>query len=452
MTTLLGLDLAGRAVLVAGGGPVAARRARGLLEDGAVVRVVAPTPGAELRGLLADPPATGALTWAARPVRADDLDGTWLAVTATGDPAVDAKVRRWADARRVFCVAGRDGSARCAAVARSGDLLVGVVSAGAPDPRRSTAVRDAVADLLDHGRLPVRRRRPGPGRVVLVGGGPGAPDLLTVRARRALAEADVVVTDRLAPTEVLADLPPEVEVVDVGKAPGRHPLPQRDIERLLVARARRGQVVVRLKGGDPFVLGRGGEEVRACRDAGVPVEVVPGVTSAVAVPAAAGIPVTHRGAARGFAVLTGHDGLDGALAATLVRAGATVVVLMGAAALDRIALALRAHDVRDDVPVAVVERGCTPRQHLRRTTVGGLPGLGPVRAPAVVVVGDVAAAGLLAEHVRDPDAPTAASSAPAVRAPAAPAAPAAPVVLGRDRPARRGAARAPHPAGVRMGG
>ena len=170
---------------------------------------------------------------------------------------------------------------------------------------RSVAIRDAVQTALETGSLPMRRHRAGAGSVALVGGGPGDPGLITTRGRQLLAQADVVVVDRLAPRALLDELDPEVEVVDVGKTPGNHPVTQDEINPILVEHARAGRRVVRLKGGDPFVLGRGGEEVAACREAGVPVEVVPGVTSAVAVPAAVGIPVTHRGLARQFTVVSG---------------------------------------------------------------------------------------------------------------------------------------------------
>ena len=192
-------------------------------------------------------------------------------------------------------------------------ISVGSVATAAQPPTRgaSVAVRNAIAQALDAGSLPLRRHRPGPGRVVLVGGGPGDADLLTLRGRRELAAADVVVVDRLAPQAVLDELAPGVLILDVGKAPGRHPVPQHEINRLLVEHATAGRRVVRLKGGDPFLLGRGGEEVAACREAGVPVEVVPGVTSAFAVPAAAGIPVTHRGLSRQVTVLSGHDASTG---------------------------------------------------------------------------------------------------------------------------------------------
>lgn len=229
------------------------------------------------------------------------------------------------------------------------------------------------------------------GRVTIVGGGPGDPDLLTVRARRALDGADVVVVDRLAPRSVLAGLSPDIEVVDVGKAPGSHPVPQEQINAVLVAHALAGRVVVRLKGGDPYLLGRGGEEVAACRAAGVEVEVVPGVTSAVAVPSAAGIPVTHRGLSRAVTVISGHDGADWR---ALVALGGTLVVLMGVAALPRIVEGLAGAGMPGSMPVAVIERGCTPDQ---RTTVGTLASIvdlaarGGIESPAVIVIGAVAA-------------------------------------------------------------
>lgn len=401
MTTLLGVELAGRPVLVVGGGPVAARRAHALLADGAVVRVVAPQLCPDLAALA----ARGAVAWAARPVVAKDVADVWLVQCATGDPATDGDVAAWAQARRVWCVTAGDvrrGSARTPATATHGDLVVGVVSGGDPDPARTTGVRDALAEHLRSGGADLRRRRRarrgGTGRVVLVGGGPGAADLLTLRARRALAAADVVVTDRLGPRSVLRELPADVEVVDVGKRPDHHPVPQDEIHRILVDRARRGLVVVRLKGGDPFVYGRGGEEVLACREAGVPVEVVPGVSSALAVPAAAGIPLTHRGTVAAVHVVNGHDGLDAAALTALREGSATVVVLMGVSALEAMAAEAVAHGADPATPVAVVENGTTDRQRTTRAPLHAIAerarAVG-VRAPAVVVIGQVAAEGLL---------------------------------------------------------
>ena len=249
---------------------------------------------------------------------------------------------------------------------------------------------DRVGDLLATGLLDLRRRtaRPGAGWVALVGGGPGADGLLTSRARELLAVADVVVLDRLAPHEVVDRMPASVRVVDVGKAPGRHALEQERINDLLVEEAMAGNAVVRLKGGDPYVLGRGAEERLACEAHGIRVEVVPGVTSAVAVPAAAGIPVTHRGLARGFTVVTGHDELPTVPPGT----DHTVVLLMGVGRLARSAGALLDAGRPASCPVAIVERGFAPDQ---RVTFGTLADIAArasevgVENPAVVVVGDV---------------------------------------------------------------
>jgi uroporphyrin-III C-methyltransferase len=230
--------------------------------------------------------------------------------------------------------------------------------------------------------------------VALVGGGPGDPELMTVRAHRLLADADVVVVDRLAPTDGLAALAPGALLVDVGKTPGRHSVPQHEINDVLVAHALAGRRVVRLKGGDPYVLGRGGEEVEACRAAGIPVEVVPGVTSAFAVPAAAGIPVTHRGLARSVTVLTGHDLPDPDRLDALARLGGTIVVLMGVTLLPELTAGLLAAGLPADTPAAGGERGWSDTQ---RTTLGTVATIADacarrgVTAPAVVVLGAVAA-------------------------------------------------------------
>lgn len=232
------------------------------------------------------------------------------------------------------------------------------------------------------------------GRVSLVGGGPGDLELLTLRAVRLLREADVVVVDRLAPRDGLAELAPGAELVDVGKSPGHHAVPQEAINALLVDRAAAGGRVVRLKGGDPYVFGRGGEELMACRAAGIPVEVVPGVTSAFAVPAAAGIPVTHRGLARSVTVITGHEEVDPEQVDALVRLGGTIVVLMGATRLPDLVRGLLAGGMSPDVPAAVVERGWTEHQRTTTARLADLPEACVARsvsAPAVIVIGEVAA-------------------------------------------------------------
>ncbi|GAB2686619.1 hypothetical protein GCM10027194_20660 [Thalassiella azotivora] len=239
---------------------------------------------------------------------------------------------------------------------------------------------------------------PSRGRVVLVGGGPGAADLLTVRAVRALQSADVVVTDRLGPVDALAELCPGTEVVDVAKVPRGPATPQEAINELLVRRALAGEVVVRLKGGDPFVFGRGMEEVLACRAAGVPVEVVPGVTSAVAAPSAAGVPVTHRGLAQGFSVVSGHlpPGHPGSTVdwAALARSGTTLVLLMAVENLAAICAALQAAGMPGCTPVACVQDAGSGAQRTLTTDLAGVASVAAgagLRPPAVTVVGDVAA-------------------------------------------------------------
>ncbi|GAA4721616.1 uroporphyrin-III C-methyltransferase / precorrin-2 dehydrogenase / sirohydrochlorin ferrochelatase [Promicromonospora umidemergens] len=403
----LGLKVTGRLVVVVGGGPVAARRVRSLVEARARVRLVAPhsvlaesgMPVASETPEPTDGPGPAEVEWVRRDYRAGDLDGAWLVHTATGSAAVDRQVSDDAERARVFCVTAGDasvGSAWVPAVARTtltDDAEVTVSVTAGRDPRRARAVRDAVAAQLQSGRLPLRRHRPklpdgGLGRVWLVGGGPGDTGLITARGRSVLAQADVVIVDRLGPRALLDELSPDVEIVDVGKTSGNHPVPQHEINALLIQHAQAGSDVVRLKGGDPYVLGRGGEELSACRAAGIEVEVVPGVTSAVSVPAAAGIPVTHRGVARGFSVLTGHDG------AAEVPGGAdhTLVLLMGVTRLADTAEALVTADRPADTPAAVIEDGYGPGQ---RVTVGTLATIADraaevgVKPPAVIVVGAV---------------------------------------------------------------
>lgn len=394
--SVVALELRGRLVVLAGGGRVSARRARGYADDGADVLVVAPELCAELAGLVAQ----DLVRHLPERIRPEHLDGAWLAHTATGDPATDLLVAGWAEQRRIWCInagAGDEGSARTVATARAGELRIGVSSTGDADPRRAGQVVRALADLVHEGAVDLRRRRGGEGRVVLVGGGPGDPELLTVRGRRAIAEADVVVVDRLGARGVLDALADGVEVIEVGKRPGQHPVPQERINRILVERAQAGKVVVRLKGGDPYVFGRGGEEHIACASAGVRVETVPGISSAIAVPAAAGIPVTHRGTARAFTVATGHEALAPAVLSQL-RGDTTLVVLMGVAMLDQIAASGLALGIDPALPVAIIEEGTTVRQRVVRGPLGQIAQIArdaQVVSPAVIVLGEVARFGLL---------------------------------------------------------
>jgi uroporphyrin-III C-methyltransferase / precorrin-2 dehydrogenase / sirohydrochlorin ferrochelatase len=396
VTTLVGLDLVGRRVVVAGAGAVGTRRARALAAEGAHVALVDPFPSDAARGLAQAPPA-GRVELVERPVREGDVDGAWLVVAATAHPDVDAAVARWCEERRTWCISGAAGTARSVAVSRHDDLVLGVVSDAEPDPRRVTAVRDALALHLSTGQVDLRRRRGHHGRVVLVGAGPGDPGLVPAAGLVALAAADVVVADRLGTTGLLERLPAEVEVVHVGKTAARHPVPQAEINDLLVERARRGDVVVRLKGGDPFVYGRGGEEVHACRAAGVQVEVVPGISSALAVPVLAGIPLTQRGVATSVHISSGHAGAEPAALAALAG-GATLVLLMAVASLAEICAAAVAAGVDPDLPVAVVEKGSTPGERVTHATLSSaaeVAAAAGLRSPAVVVVGAVAAAGFL---------------------------------------------------------
>jgi uroporphyrinogen III methyltransferase/synthase len=232
------------------------------------------------------------------------------------------------------------------------------------------------------------------GRVCLVGAGPGDPGLLTVRALERLREAEVVIYDRLVNPELLDEAPAEALRIFAGKRVGAHCLPQAAINALLVHHASAGRFVVRLKGGDPFVFGRGGEEALALAKAGIPFEVVPGISSAIAVPAYAGIPVTHRGVASSFAVLTGHedpskdgDDTDWKKLATAVD---TLVILMAVGSFPRIVGALLAHGRPPETPVALIRWGTTEAQEVRVGTladmVGRARGLEP---PVVAVIGDV---------------------------------------------------------------
>jgi uroporphyrin-III C-methyltransferase / precorrin-2 dehydrogenase / sirohydrochlorin ferrochelatase len=385
------LDLAGRRAVVVGGGPVALRRVRGLLEAGAHVVVIAPSVHPELEAL--------PVTVLRRPYRRGDLSAAWLAHAATSDPEVNARVAAEAGENRIWCVRADEASASSAwtpAVTRHGGVTVAVSSAA--DPARSQRLRAAIAVALADGSLPVRpvRRGSGIGSVALIGGGPGEPGLITVLGRRLLAEADVVVTDKLAPRALLAELDPDVEVIDAGKQPHAHNLTQSQINELIVARARAGLRVARLKGGDPFVFGRGGEEALACVRAGIPFRVVPGVTSAVAVPAWAGIPVTHRGITQDFSVVSAHldPSQPGASVdwASMARSSGTLVLLMAVAHLDSVAAELVKRGRDAATPVAVISDGTTANQQVLTSTLGDLAAdaaSAEVRPPAVVVIGDV---------------------------------------------------------------
>ena len=419
------VKLAGRDVLVVGGGAMAAVRVRQLAEAGARVTVVAPEVREEV--------ARAAAVVLRRPFRPADLDGAWIAVAAA-TAEVNREVARAAEDRRVLVNAVDDpetATAYTGGVVRRGDVTVAISTAGRA-PALAGLLREAIDAVLPREldrwvpaaeaerpdwkrrQVPLATRRPlllrtlnalyasdpaanvapPPGFVSLVGAGPGDPGLLTRRAAERLATADVVLYDALVDAEVL-QLAPRAHCFHVGKRAGRPSVSQRTIERLLVRAARRGKRVVRLKCGDPFVLGRGGEEALALAAAGVPFEVVPGISSAIAAPALAGIPVTHRGLAAGFAVVSGHaETTWGPILDGLAPGSLTLVLLMGVGGRAAIAERLVARGWSPETPAAVL---------LGASSDGAFTWTGPLRdlgaaalppgteLPGTLVVGAVAA-------------------------------------------------------------
>ena len=389
---LLALRLAGRRVVVAGGGNVAARRVPALLEAGAEVIVISPG----LSPALDDLATGGRIAWTAREYASGDCAGAWLVCACTDDPAVNAAIAAEADAARIWCVRADDAAASRAwtpASGQAGEVRVGVLTG---DPRRSAGIRDALVGALSSGAVGARRGRRRNGGVALVGGGPGDPGLITVRGRALLAEADVVVADRLAPQSLLAELPADVEIVDAAKIPRGRAMAQEYINSVLVSRARAGRFVVRLKGGDPFVFGRGAEELLACLRAGIAVTVVPGVSSAIAVPGIAGVPLTHRGVVQEFHVISAHvppgDERSTVNWAALGPSPATLVLLMATEHLQLITDALMRHGRDPKSPVSVIADGTLPTQRKITTTLDTVAhdaAEAGIRPPAVVVVGEV---------------------------------------------------------------
>jgi len=441
---LAALDLHARRCVVVGGGRVAERKVRGLLDSGAVVSVIAPhiTPGL---GTLA---AAGSITAVMRPYKAGDLEGAALVIAATDQRDVNARVAE--EARRVGALVNVVDAPDTSDFTTPATLCRGGITVGVSTDRNSPVmaalIRDRLASALSEGivtlaqkvgalrtelhaanhHFPAHRWRaaiteetlflaeqghvdaaitairfaldqPGAGvaRVSLVGAGPGDAGLLTVRGRERLREADVVIYDRLINPALLSEAPPDAERVYVGKLPRAHAQVQETINTLLVTHARAGKRVVRLKGGDPFVFGRGGEEAEALTAAGIPFEVVPGISSAIAVPAYAGIPVTHRQIATSFTVVTGSEArADGGIAydwSALAKTG-TLVFLMGVAHLPIIADQLIMHGLAADTPAAVIEWGTWDCQRVVSASLGDLhreviaQGIG---APATIIVGQV---------------------------------------------------------------
>ncbi|OBC12941.1 uroporphyrinogen-III C-methyltransferase [Gordonia sp. 852002-50816_SCH5313054-c] len=387
---LAGLDLHGRKVVVVGGGSVAQRRLPNLVAAGARVEVVAidPTPAVEsFPGVVVHK----------RAYVDGDLDGAWYAMACTDDPDVNAAVVAEAERRHTFCVRAdeaRWGSAVTPASGRHRDVQFGVLASG--DHRLSAALRAAISRALADGSLDVDEQ-PHPPGVALVGGGPGDPDLITVRGLKLLMAADVVVADRLAPPELLASLGPQVEIIDAAKVPYGRAMKQEAINDVLTSKAKEGKFVVRFKGGDPYVYGRGFEELQACVAAGVPVTVVPGITSPISVPSSAGIPVTHRGVTHEVVIASGHvrPGHPDSLIdwSVLAQLRGTLVLMMAVERVDVFADALLAGGKPGDTPVAMIENGSLPTQRLIRTDLahaGETAAREGLKPPAIVVIGAVA--------------------------------------------------------------
>ena len=402
---LLGLRLGGRRVVVVGGGGVASRRVPALLDAGAEILLVSPKVAASLEDLA----AAGRIRWEARGYQPGDCAGAWLVCACTDDPGVNAAVAAAAENQRTWCVRADDAGASAAwtpASGRAGDVRVGVLSG---DPRHSAAIRDAVVAGLRSGEISARHGRGHRSGVAIIGGGPGDPGLITVRGRQLLAEADVVLTDRLAPRSLLDELREDVEIIDAGKIPYGRAMAQEHINAALISHAQAGRFVARLKGGDPFVFGRGAEEVLACLRAGVPVTVVPGVTSAVGVPASAWVPVTHRGVAQEFHVVSVHvppgDERSTVNWELLGGSSGTLVLLMAVERIGAVVHELMRYGRSPDTPVSVIADGTLPTQRTINSTleqVESLVAKEGVRPPAIVVVGDVVTvAAEITELMRD---------------------------------------------------
>jgi uroporphyrin-III C-methyltransferase/precorrin-2 dehydrogenase/sirohydrochlorin ferrochelatase len=436
MSDLLPLfvNLTGRRVLVVGAGPVAAGKLKQLAAAGADVRVVAPAVHPDV--------ASAGVPVAVRPFEPADLDGVWL-VVAAATPEVNRAVNEAAQARQLLVNAVDDpanATAFLSGVVRRGGVTLAISTSG-DAPGLTSLLREALDSILpaDLGRwvaearaqraiwrrraVPMGERKPlllralnrlysrserrrggdSRGHVSIVGAGPGDPALLTRAAVQRLRDADLVLYDALVDERVLA-IADRAQRFYVGKRAGRHTLSQTDIHAIMVAAGRRGRRVVRLKGGDPFVFGRGGEEALALAAAGIPYDIVPGVSSATAAPAFAGIPVTHRGVASAVLIVSGHDG-DAFEAAIrgLDRAHVTVVVLMGVARRQDLAARFIAHGWSASTPAAIVADASKPDQFVWRGTLAALAdgaAAVPTDAPAAIVVGAVAALDLRSGDLR----------------------------------------------------
>lgn len=441
------LDIAGRPCLVVGGGEVAARKIALLRRAGGRVRVATP----ELVPSLSRDLAAGRIEHISAAFSPEQLNGIAVVVAATDDRAVNARVS-WTARQHGIPVNVVDDPALCTfqvpAIIDRDPVLVAVSTGGASPvlarwvrrrieqalpaslsrlgslaQRWRDQVKHAVVDTSSRKRFweslfdspaatlalegrdseadrvvgeQLSRNKNPDGVVHLVGAGPGDPDLLTLKAHRLLQSADVIVYDRLVSDQILDLARRDADMIYVGKAPGAHAMSQQDINALLVRLGREGKEVVRLKGGDPFVFGRGGEEMLAVEAAGLPCNIVPGITAASGIGAATGVPLTHRELARNVTYITGHtsDGEPDADWAALARGGQTIAVYMGLTALPRITEQLLAHGRDPSVPAMVVESGTTPDQRLFKGTLGDIADIvrdEGVAGPALTIIGEVAA-------------------------------------------------------------
>ncbi len=393
---LVGLDLAGRRVVVVGGGTVAQRRLGLLVSSGADVHVISRSVTPAVEGFA----TAGQITVDLREYRDGDLADAWYVLACTDEPETNAAIVAECTRHRVFCVRAdiaKDGTAVTPATAHYDGLTLGVLAGG--KHRRSASVRTALLEALQSGVV-TDDSEPMAAGVALVGGGPGDPDLISVRGRRLLARADVVVADRLAPPELLAELGPHVEVIDAAKIPYGRAMAQEAINAALIDNAKAGKFVVRLKGGDPYVFGRGYEELEACVAEGIPVTVVPGITSAISVPSAAGVPVTHRGVTHEFVVVSGHVAPDHPDSLVdwdaLARLRGTIVLMMAVERIGQFADALLLGGRAPQTPATVIQEGTMRTQRVLRAdlqTVAQRVKEEGIRPPAIIVVGAVAGFG-----------------------------------------------------------
>lgn len=389
----MGLQLRGRRVLMVGGKTVAHRRLPRLLDEGADIVVVAPEVHTSVQALA----ESKQLRWHARGFLDSDMDGVWLVVVATDDASVNNRISQLSEENCTFCVRSDDASRASAwtpAVVRQEPFTVASFADG--DPRRAAALRDAIAEQLVELSIaaPAFRNadKPAIGEVALVGAGPGDAELITLAGMRALRNADTVIVDRLVPAQLLEDLRDEVEIIDAAKISYSKQAVQDDIITAMIQRAANGQSVVRLKGGDPFVFGRGGEELDACTEAGIAVRIIPGVSSALAAPALAAVPVTERGLVHEFVVVSGHVPPDDPNSLVdwhaVSKLSGTIVLLMAVRNLPAIVTSLIAGGRDSKTPAVAIMNAGTSRQRISRSTLESIAD-GDVESPAVVVIGEV---------------------------------------------------------------